>query len=97
MAIFLSIAGLFLVLLFAAYRASKPAQLKAAATMVSNGTHVFAPTTILISLDGFRADFLYRGLTPTLNKFVAEGISPKYMRPSFPSVTFPNHFTLATG
>lgn len=65
--------------------------------MVSNGTHLFAPTTILISLDGFRADFLYRGLTPTLNRFVAEGISPKYMRPSFPSVTFPNHFTLATG
>ncbi|KAJ4296225.1 hypothetical protein N0V90_006270 [Kalmusia sp. IMI 367209] len=95
--IYLSIAGLFFVLLFAAYRASKPAQLKAAATMLSNGTHLFAPTTILISLDGFRADFLYRGLTPTLNKFVAEGISPKYMRPSFPSVTFPNHFTLATG
>jgi len=65
--------------------------------MVSNGTSLFAPTTILISLDGFRADFLYRGLTPTLNKFIAEGVSPKYMLPSFPSVTFPNHFTLVTG
>ncbi|KAF1975374.1 Phosphodiest-domain-containing protein [Bimuria novae-zelandiae CBS 107.79] len=92
-----SIAGLFFVLLFAAYRASKSEHPKNAATMVSNGTHLFAPTTILISLDGFRADFLYRGLTPTLNNFVAEGISPKYMMPSFPSVTFPNHFTLATG
>lgn len=65
--------------------------------MVSNGTSLFAPTTILISLDGFRADFLYRGLTPTLNRFIEEGISPKYMLPSFPSVTFPNHFTMATG
>ncbi|KAL5381420.1 hypothetical protein DPSP01_007134 [Paraphaeosphaeria sporulosa] len=91
------IVGLFFVLLFAAYRASKSEHPKNAAAMLSNGTHLFAPTTILISLDGFRADFLYRGLTPTLNKFVAEGISPKYMRPSFPSVTFPNHFTLATG
>ncbi len=64
---------------------------------MSNGTSLFAPTTILISLDGFRADFLYRGLTPTLNQFVQEGISPKYMLPSFPSVTFPNHYTMATG
>ncbi|KAL8947759.1 MAG: hypothetical protein Q9222_005999 [Ikaeria aurantiellina] len=64
---------------------------------LSNGTSDFAPTTILISLDGFRADFLQRGLTPTLNSFIAEGVSPKYMLPSFPSVTFPNHYTLVTG
>ncbi|KAK2852161.1 hypothetical protein FQN49_005308 [Arthroderma sp. PD_2] len=64
---------------------------------ISNGTSLFLPTTILISLDGFRADFLTRGLTPTLNSFISNGISPKYMLPSFPSVTFPNHFTLVTG
>jgi predicted AlkP superfamily pyrophosphatase or phosphodiesterase len=65
--------------------------------MVSNGTSLFAPTTILISLDGFRADFLNRDITPTLNQFIQEGVSPKYMLPSFPSVTFPNHYTMATG
>ncbi|KAK3365266.1 Phosphodiest-domain-containing protein [Lasiosphaeria ovina] len=65
--------------------------------LVSNGTAMFAPTTILISLDGFRADFLNRGLTPRLNAFVKEGVSPLYMLPSFPSVTFPNHYTIATG
>ncbi|TVY57295.1 putative pyrophosphatase/phosphodiesterase [Lachnellula cervina] len=65
--------------------------------IISNGTALFAPTTILISLDGFRADFLNRGLTPRLNAFVKEGISPVYMNPSFPSVTFPNHYTLVTG
>lgn len=64
---------------------------------VSNGTALFGPTTLLISLDGFRADFLQRGITPRLNAFVKEGVSPKYMLPSFPSVTFPNHYTLATG
>ncbi|KAF2681850.1 Phosphodiest-domain-containing protein [Lentithecium fluviatile CBS 122367] len=95
--IYAGIVGLFLILLFAAYRVSKPAPPRTTVTMVSNGTSLFAPTTIMISLDGFRADFLYRGLTPTLSKFVAEGISPKYMLPSFPSVTFPNHFTMATG
>ena len=64
---------------------------------ISNGTALFARTTILISLDGFRADFLNRGLTPRLNAFIKEGVSPKYMLPSFPSVTFPNHYTIATG
>lgn len=65
--------------------------------MLSNGTSLFAPTTLLISLDGFRADFLHRDLTPTLAAFIRAGVSPKYMLPSFPSVTFPNHFTLVTG
>ncbi|KKA29814.1 hypothetical protein TD95_005378 [Thielaviopsis punctulata] len=66
-------------------------------TLVSNGTALFGPTTIIVSLDGFRADFLQRGLTPRLNKLIKEGVSPKYMKPSFPSVTFPNHYTIATG
>lgn len=65
--------------------------------MLNNGSALFAPTTIIISLDGFRADFLQRGITPRLNAFIKEGVSPKYMLPSFPSVTFPNHYTLATG
>lgn len=84
-------------LLAVAYRLSTPRDLKPVITYISNGTSLFAPTTILISLDGFRADFLYRNLTPTLNQFIQEGISPKYMLPSFPSVTFPNHYTMATG
>ncbi|KAH7310972.1 alkaline-phosphatase-like protein [Rhexocercosporidium sp. MPI-PUGE-AT-0058] len=66
-------------------------------TLLSNGSAVFAPTTILISLDGFRADFLKRGITPRLSAFIEEGVSPIYMNPSFPSVTFPNHYTLVTG
>lgn len=65
--------------------------------LVSNGTAMFAPTTIIISIDGFRADFLNRGLSPRLNALIKEGVSPLYMLPSFPSVTFPNHYTLATG
>jgi predicted AlkP superfamily pyrophosphatase or phosphodiesterase len=92
----MSIGAFFAALLAVAVRLSVPAAGKAT-TMVSNGTSLFAPTTILISLDGFRADFLFRNLTPTLSQFVQEGISPKYMLPSFPSVTFPNHYTMATG
>lgn len=51
---------------------------------------------ILISLDGFRPDYLDRGNTPALSRLAAEGVRGS-MRPSFPSVTFPNHYTLVTG
>lgn len=65
--------------------------------MLSNGSALFAPTTIMISLDGFRADFLDMGITPRLSTFVKEGVSPEYMNPSFPSVTFVNHYSIVTG
>ncbi|EAW14238.1 alkaline phosphatase family protein [Aspergillus clavatus NRRL 1] len=89
---------LFLIFLLGAYKASIASRSSHPSTpFLSNGTALFGPTTILISLDGFRADFLKRGLTPTLNSIVTAGVSPQYMLPSFPSVTFPNHFTLVTG
>ena len=56
-----------------------------------------ARTVILISIDGFRADYIGRGHTPTLARLAAEGATTPGMRPSFPSVTFPNHYTLVTG
>lgn len=93
----LSIATLFCLLVFGAFKASHKSPKNVPLSLLSNGSHQFEPTTILISLDGFRADFLQRNITPTLNSFIEEGISPKYMLPSFPSVTFPNHYTLATG
>ena len=53
---------------------------------------------ILIGIDGFRADYLDRGVTPTLSGLAAEGVrADGGMKPSFPSVTFPNFYTLATG
>jgi predicted AlkP superfamily pyrophosphatase or phosphodiesterase len=88
----------FLTLVFGAWRLSVGRKTnKTGQKLYNNGTALFAPTTILISLDGFRADFLKRGITPRLNAFIEEGVSPVYMLPSFPSVTFPNHYTLVTG
>jgi predicted AlkP superfamily pyrophosphatase or phosphodiesterase len=52
---------------------------------------------ILISIDGFRADHLDRGLTPTLASLAAGGVRADAMKPSFPTLTFPNHYTLVTG
>lgn len=54
-------------------------------------------TLILISIDGFRADYLNRGLTPALSALAAKGVRATSMRPSFPTLTFPNHYTLVTG
>jgi len=54
------------------------------------------PLVILISIDGFRYDYLTRGATPTLTALAADGATGP-MRPSFPSLTFPNHYTLVTG
>ncbi|PZR32126.1 ectonucleotide pyrophosphatase/phosphodiesterase [Caulobacter segnis] len=52
--------------------------------------------TILVSLDGFRAEYLDRGATPTIQALADDGVRGA-MRPSFPSQTYPNHYTLVTG
>lgn len=54
-------------------------------------------TLIVISIDGFRADYFDRGVSPTLAALAADGVHAKAMHPSFPSVTQPNHYTLMTG
>jgi predicted AlkP superfamily pyrophosphatase or phosphodiesterase len=55
------------------------------------------PTVILISLDGFRYDYLDKFNPPTLKKLAKDGVRAKWMIPSFPTKTFPNHYTIATG
>src|SRR5687767_2193647 len=55
------------------------------------------PTVILISLDGFRYDYLEKFNTPNLGRLAREGVRAKWMIPSFPTKTFPNHYTIATG
>lgn len=54
------------------------------------------PVTILVSIDGFHPDYLKRGLTPTLSRLAAGGVTAS-MIPSFPTKTFPNHWTTVTG
>ncbi|MBL8553189.1 MAG: alkaline phosphatase family protein [Phenylobacterium sp.] len=69
------------------------------AVLIAAGAPAWAaerPVTILISIDGFRADYLDRGITPVLSRLAEEGVRGA-MRPSFPSKTFPNHYTLVTG
>ncbi len=55
------------------------------------------PTLILVSIDGLRWDFPDLANTPTLNKIAANGIRAERMIPVFPTLTFPNHYSIATG
>ena len=59
--------------------------------------HAPAPKLLLISIDGLRADALDRGITPNLQRLIEGGVRARWMTPSYPSLTFPNHYTLVTG
>jgi predicted AlkP superfamily pyrophosphatase or phosphodiesterase len=52
---------------------------------------------VLVSVDGLPADLLGTGVMPTLEALAAEGVRAEWMNPSFPTLTFPNHYTLVTG
>lgn len=55
------------------------------------------PYVILISIDGFRDDYLKKYNPKFLNKMGKKGVRAEALIPSYPSVTFPNHYTLVTG
>lgn len=74
--------------------ATLPPPLPAAPALAARETR--APVTILISIDGFRPDYLDRGITPNLSRLASGGVRAA-MRPSFPSKTFPNHWAIVTG
>jgi predicted AlkP superfamily pyrophosphatase or phosphodiesterase len=53
---------------------------------------------VLVSLDGFRYDYPQKWGAPHLTELAHTGATaPEGMLPSYPSITFPNHFTLITG
>jgi predicted AlkP superfamily pyrophosphatase or phosphodiesterase len=52
---------------------------------------------VLVSVDGLRADVVGSGAMPTLDAMAAHGVRARWMTPSYPSLTFPNHYTLVTG
>ncbi len=55
------------------------------------------PYVLLVSFDGFRWDYLNRGLTPNLNRLAQNGVKALSLKPVFPSKTFPNHISIITG
>ena len=63
----------------------------------SSITPSLPPTLVLISMDGFRADYVGRVETPHLDRVIAAGVRSEGLIPPFSSKTFPGHYTLVTG
>ncbi len=55
------------------------------------------PYVVVLSLDGFRWDYPQHFSTPHLNRMSTEGVRAEALIPCFPTKTFPNHYSLATG
>ena len=60
-------------------------------------TQVGAQSVVLVSLDAFRWDYLDRPYAVNLRRLAHQGVHAQRMVPSFPSLTFPNHYTIVTG
>jgi predicted AlkP superfamily pyrophosphatase or phosphodiesterase len=54
------------------------------------------PIVVLVSLDGFRYDYLDRYPSPNLHRIIAAGVRAPLVA-AFPTKTFPNHYTIVTG
>jgi predicted AlkP superfamily pyrophosphatase or phosphodiesterase len=55
------------------------------------------PLLILISFDGFRWDYLRNARAPALQRLIERGVRAEGLIPSYPTKTFPNHYTIVTG
>ena len=52
---------------------------------------------LMVSFDGFRYDYTSLAETPNFDKLAARGVKADGLIPVFPSLTFPNHYSIATG
>jgi predicted AlkP superfamily pyrophosphatase or phosphodiesterase len=52
---------------------------------------------VVLSMDGFRWDYTDRTETPNFDRIEKQGVRAEAIIPSFPSTTFANHYTMATG
>ena len=55
------------------------------------------PYVVLVSFDGLRWDYPQLFLTPNLDALAKRGVHAKSMKPSYPTKTFPNHYSMVTG
>lgn len=59
--------------------------------------HAQTPYVVLVSFDGFRHDYVEQYDLPNFKAFINAGSRAEGLIPSFPSKTFPNHYTIVTG
>jgi predicted AlkP superfamily pyrophosphatase or phosphodiesterase len=66
-------------------------------TACGSGESKDTPYLILISIDGFGSNLQDANDTPALDRIAAAGIRADAMLPVYPAMTFPNHYSIATG
>lgn len=66
-------------------------------TAVKTVTHANKSIVILVSIDGLRADYIQKHKPANILNIIKQGIYTSSMLPSYPSLTFPNHYSIATG
>ncbi|WDF48180.1 ectonucleotide pyrophosphatase/phosphodiesterase [Chryseobacterium sp. KACC 21268] len=64
---------------------------------INSAEAISKPYVIMISTDGFRYDYAKKYNAENLLKYSKHGVQAKAMIPSYPSITFPNHWSLITG
>lgn len=63
----------------------------------SNSSYSLPPKLLLVSFDGFRADYLQNYEFPHLQNFIKEGVLVEHVNNVFITKTFPNHYSIVTG
>ncbi|XP_059557513.1 bis(5'-adenosyl)-triphosphatase ENPP4 isoform X2 [Myotis daubentonii] len=63
----------------------------------SNSSYSLPPKLLLVSFDGFRADYLQNYEFPHLQNFIKEGVLVEHVKNVFITKTFPNHYSIVTG
>ncbi len=59
--------------------------------------HLNKPYVIMISIDGYRHDYTEKYNPPVISEFKKAGVRAQGLKSVYPSVTFPNHYAIATG
>lgn len=85
------------ILFFYVSSCSKKTLEAASVTNPNTEFSITKPYVILISLDGFRWDYLDHYKPSHLTAFAKKGVKAEGLVPVFPTKTFPNHYTIVTG
>ncbi len=88
---------LFSLFIAAAALAQNDTEQKIVAGHKNSAEQQSKPYVVLISADGFRYDYAEKYNAKHLLELSGDGVSSAFMMPSYPSVTFPNHYTMVTG
>ena len=89
---------LFVAILLACSHAQNPTPVVESAHGPNTPVQEKKPYVVLVSLDGFRYDYAARYGAKNLQAIATQGASaPDGMIPVYPSITFPNHYSIVTG